>query len=150
MFDKPYKVCFLHKEFGTIFLSRVIYPTSRNDVLKVGTKSFVIDWNLPAFNTQKQKTYLVDADTGAQLNYNEVKTQLNPNELDTIVSNKLIRELAQGLMNNSKEKLLWFVLGAIIGALVAALIVMGIFQEKITELLSGTQIINVDGQGIAF
>lgn len=136
IFYKPkYKIIFLRREYEAMYVVQIkIFRTMKN-LVKANKKQFLLDVNTPAYIYRNQYTYLVDIDSGSQLNYSEAKRQMSPEELDTIVGTKIIRELTAGVMDNNKEKVFWTILGVVIGLLLGLAIMQYVMSEKIAELV---------------
>jgi hypothetical protein len=60
---------------------------------------------------------------------------MNPNQLDTLMSTKIIKELTSGIIDNKKEKIVLIIIGFIIGIILGLLIMQIISAGKIEELL---------------
>jgi len=61
---------------------------------------------------------------------------MDPKSFDKIYQRKIIEELARGIMKNTKELIVYAILGGIVGALIAVVICMAIYTGKIQEILS--------------
>jgi hypothetical protein len=96
---------------------------------------YIINIENPSYISNKhQRIFFIDYDSGAQLSFNEVKSELKPEELDLIVGQKIISELTKGVMNNAKEKITWFIMGLIFGILLALVIMQIYYGNKIEEM----------------
>lgn len=138
MFEKPFKVLIVRHEFETLTLVKSISLKTTQSVIRVGTNTFAVKWANPSYRNKFTRVYFIDYETGSQMVFKEIKSLLNPKELDLMVSQRIIKDLAMGLINNSKEKLLWALIGGAIGGLSAALIVSIIYQNKIDDLAKVT------------
>ncbi len=61
---------------------------------------------------------------------------LTPEEIDLFMSQNLVKELANGVIDNKKEKMFTLISGIIVGALIASLIIVLIYTQKINEIYS--------------
>lgn len=138
-----YKIVFLRQEYQTMNVVKIREVKALNAIIKEGTKAFVITYKFPTYNNGLDKFYFIDIETGKQLTFDAITRELNPEELDLIVGNKIIRELTSGVMDNKKEKIFFLAIGFIIGALLAAIIVMSLMQGKVDKILSDTTIIPI-------
>jgi hypothetical protein len=139
MFEKiKYKIVFVRKEYNTINIIKVVKLANISNVYKFNNKTFTLNLSTPLFAEKLVKTYIIDFDSGSQLLFDEIKPQLNPEQLDMIISNRIIREITSGLMSDKTDKIIAFVFGLIIGGLVVAVLLMGYFQSKIEELLANS------------
>ena len=134
LFRRKYKICFLRQHFEALFIAKVLETNEIKPIISLKDKEFVLDLSKPAY-IGKQKIYFFDIDSGKQLVFNGVLPLLKPSELDLIVGQKIIKELTAGVIDNKKEKILWVLLGVLIGGLIAVVICMGIYNDKIQTLI---------------
>lgn len=133
---KKYKIIFLRKQFNAMFIEKVLKLQNIKPIVKFGKKEFHISIENTTYITKKNvKVYFFDYDSGNQLSFIEIEKQLNPDELDLIIGQNLIKELTSGVIDNKKEKILWMVIGVIMGALLAIVITMSIYTNRIQELM---------------
>lgn len=137
MSRKQYKLILLRKAGETAYVEKILNLKTLNSLEKGGPeKKYLISPNFPAFIDGRTWVYFVDFDSGAAYTFHEVKMHMSPDELDSIVSGKIIRELTKGVMDNRKEKIGWIVIGFVIGALLGALGVLFWAQNEIAAALT--------------
>lgn len=133
--NKPkYVVVFLRKYQKSMMVVKKREYSSINKLLKGKGKKFVIDINNPCYILDNKKYYFVDYENGSNYFFNEVKFAMKPDELDSIVSNNIIQKLIKGVIDNKKMKILYFVVGCVIGILAGLFIMQIIMQKKLEEL----------------
>jgi hypothetical protein len=135
MFEKKYKIIFIRKQFNAYFVARIIQTNDIKKTIALTGKQFGISIENPLYISKMQKVYCLDFDSGSQLTFNEAKAFMTPEELDLIVGQKIIKELTSGVIDNKKEKLAMILLGLIMGALIAALVLMMYYTDKIQNML---------------
>lgn len=140
MFEKKFKFVFMRKEYSTLNFVGMIKTNNLSNVVKFHNKTFVISIDKPAYSEPKTKVYLLDFDSGSQLNFAEIKSLLTPEELDLYLSSDLIKKLTEGAIADRKEKIINMILGAIIGALFSALLMFFYMQNKIDEIYKSVTI----------
>lgn len=134
--EKPYKLVFLRQEYKSLYIFKIINLSNIPKIYKLGKgHQYTIDVATPSFNNKLTKVYLFDYDTGSQYTFKQIKRELNPEELDLIVGTKIITELTKSIVDNKKQYVFYAIIGFIIGALLAAIIVMMIFNGKIQDIL---------------
>lgn len=146
MCEKNYKIIFLRKEYSTMNLVGILKTDSISNTIRYKGKTYIISIDKPAFSEKKSKVYIVDFDSCSQLKFDEIKCAMNPNELDLILSNQIIKELTAGAISDKREKIFNMILGAIIGALISAIcmfIYMNNQIEQIYKTFSITPIVGV-------
>lgn len=146
MFKKSktkYKVVFLRKEYQTMNVVKILDVKKLSDTIKIGNRSFMMNWQNPSYNSGLTKIYFIDFVEGAQLVFHIVKSQLNPKELDLIVGNKIIKELTSGVLDNKATLIMYLIIGFIIGGLLASLIVMMVMQSKIDAIIDTTTLLPI-------
>lgn len=112
------------------FVSKIMVKS-----ISLNQKSYLINYERPLFiDKNLNRIYVIDVFTGNQMIPEESKSELNPNDLDTVVSGKFIREFVSSVGEEFKLKLVWFILGCIIGFLGGALLLALIMQQQINEL----------------
>lgn len=134
LYPVKYKLVFLRKEFDTVNVVKVKVLKSLKKLEKDKKKRYVLDIEHPAYVNRNIKYYFIDYDSGSQFHLIENPSLMNPEELDMIVGNRIIKELTSGVMDNKKEKLLMVIVGAIIGGLLATSIVLSIMNKKISDI----------------
>jgi len=135
MFEKKYEIIFLRKEYSTMNIVGFLKTNKLlNNTIRFKNKTYQISIELPAFSRKITKVYIFDFDSGEQLKFDRIKTLLKPDELDLIVSNQIVKELAQSAVTDTKDKIINMILGAIIGGLLSALLMFFYMQSKIEEI----------------
>ena len=129
-----YKIIFVRKEYSTMFVVKLMSLKTPKPLVRIKEKTFSISYEIPAYSNILEKVYFIDFESGSQLKFDIIQRKLNPNELDLIVSNKIVKEIASGVLDDIKTKILYISIGAIIGGLLAAMIVMSVYQNKIDEM----------------
>jgi len=138
-----YKIVFLRKEYKTMNVVKILNVKALKKIIKIGNKSFKIDYSFPSYNSGLNKIYFIDFESGAQMVFKNFETELNPEALDVIVGNKIIKEITSGVLDNKKQLLFYLFMGFLVGALLAALIVMVAMQGKVDKILSETTILPI-------
>lgn len=131
-----YKIILLRTFNNTIYVEKTLKYKFLPKIIKIANgKTFNVLVNNPAFIEGKEKVYLIDFDTGNTKSFSEIKVKMNPEDLDTIVSTKIIKELTSGIVDNKKEKIIWILVGFLIGVFLASTICLMIMNQKIEDLL---------------
>lgn len=130
--DSFFKVYFLRLTNGTYHIVKAKRINKESKLIKLGKeKTFKIDLGLPAFlDKNKIQNYFFDIDSGEQLTFNKIKTSANPEDLDIIVSQKIVKELTKGVMSDKKKIITWILIGILIGGLLVGMI-MSIRNQKL-------------------
>jgi hypothetical protein len=138
MFEKKIEfwLIFLRKEGNTFFQIIAKRVKTLGNTFTLNKQTYVIDLSKPTYVVNYKRFYLIDYEKGSfyYLEKN-VNPLLTPTELDCIISEGLVREITKGIANNPKEKIIWFVMGCLIGALVCYMIASIYFNDKIQLLL---------------
>lgn len=136
LFEKriKYKIVFLRQEYSTMFLVFTKKLKIPQKLIRVGKKTFQINYEIPFYSNLLEKFYFVDYESGSQLKFEAIERKLNPDDLDLIVSNKIVKEIASGVLDDMKQKFLMILLGALLGGMLSAIILMGFYQSKIDEI----------------
>jgi hypothetical protein len=131
---KKYKFIFIRKEQGVNEV--IFYRITRKikESIKIGEKSFLIDYSSPLFVHKMVRTFIIDYDSGVQFVPGEKSSILTPGELDAILGTKIVKEIASSVAKNKMQQLIPFVIGLAIGLLAGYLICSIIMQAKIDEL----------------
>ena len=116
-----------------IVISIMKYKRTSEQIVKFNNKSYEFNVNKPTYINLNKYLYFIDVDSGAKY-FVENTIDLNPSELDTIIGQKIIQEIAKGVIDNNKEKVIWIILGAVIGGLALALIMSLYYQDKIDKI----------------
>jgi len=136
----------VRREQGQMVVFRTRRLTTPTSFVKVNNRSFVVDWSAPIYINGPIRYYVVDWDTGKQVaTTGSTPHAVTPEELDTIVGTHVIREITHAVTGNNLEKLMYVIVGGIIGALTAALIMSLVYQEKIFALQEASQAVPLMG-----
>ncbi|MFW9949619.1 MAG: hypothetical protein ACFFKA_05785 [Candidatus Thorarchaeota archaeon] len=129
-----YKLMLVRKEHNGINVIRYVNLKKIESLIRFENRTFQINVEKPTIIQDKFRIFVVDIDSNAQIYLIGNEPLLNPDELDMIVSNKIINEITRGALDTFKDKLINIAMGAIIGAMVAAVILMGYYNNKIDEI----------------
>jgi len=129
-----YKLVFLRKEYSTMNVVKIVKLIEPKILYRIREKTFNISYEFPCYSHLLEKIYFIDYESGSQLMFSAIDRQLNPEQLDLIVSNKIVKEIASGVLDDMKGKIAMVVLGALLGGMLAAIVIMGIYQKKIDDL----------------
>lgn len=133
---KQYKLIFLREFNNTLNIVKITELNYLSNIFRLDNKhTFKIDINNVCFINKEQKTYFIDIDSGNQYTFKTIQAKMEPNQLDVIVSTKILKELASGIVENNKEKIILIIIGFIIGIILGLLIMQIISSGKIEELL---------------
>lgn len=135
-FFKPkYILVYLRIHQKTLHVVKKKRLNSLKTLMKQKEKHFVIDIQNPCYMQDNIRYYFIDIDSGKQYTFSEIEYGISPEDLDTIVGSKIIRELTKGVMDNRKTKLSYFILGLVIGLLLGVCIMNFIMQNKVEGLM---------------
>jgi len=138
--NKPrYIIVFFRKEYNVLVEVKKIKVNNLNKILKGKNKQYIIDIEHPSVIKGNKRFYFVNIDNGTQYHLHEVEQLMNPEELDLVIGNKIIRELTAGVIDNKKEKIFLIIVGALIGGLLMTAIMLGVMSNKIEDLLTPSQ-----------
>lgn len=137
---KKYILKFLLRIDGVLKVVKIIKTNTISTTVKLMKgNEFVITIAIPAYSQKTQTMYYFDYISGNQLTFNQIPRQLNPKEQDMITGQKMIGNIIHGVSQNMKDRIVWILLGVIIGALTAIVICMAIYNNKIQDLMSEYQ-----------
>lgn len=131
-----YKIILLRKQNDVYRIEKIIRKNSIKKMVGTEGKRFVINPSKPSYVHNKWVVYLVDIDNGNQIVFDKLKNDIRPEDLDLIVGQNILQQIAKGVMNNKKDMLMYMFLGLVLGGLIVAVILLGYFNGKIEELLS--------------
>lgn len=97
-------------------------------------KQIPVSMDKPTYIYGKKVYYVFNVDNGSQLSFSQMNSSVGPEELDIIMTQEIIRQLAHGIMDNFKEKLYTLIMGVVMGALITAVILVMYYTNKIEEL----------------
>lgn len=120
-----YRIVFLKLINSVYTIYRIIkLRTLTNDIVTIQSKSFVINYSAPCYFSARHKTYMyfVDIDSGNQLSFQQMQSQINPNLLKIIVKANVMSQLSKSLTEDVKKPnyimmLIGLALGLCIGAM---------------------------------
>jgi hypothetical protein len=136
MFTKKYALYFLRNIHGTYTIFKVRRTNKLESITKMGNKNFKIDLEKPLYISGKGvQCFFMDVESGNQLVFNQIEHKTDPNDLDIIVGQKIIRELTRGVMDNKKEIIMYFVLGFLLGGALTAVGLVMYYSNKINEMV---------------
>lgn len=149
MVSAKFYILFTRDEQG----QQVVFRKKRYKTLpkfvQFAQKSFQMDWSHPIYISGLTRVYILNWTTGVQLLPSGQAPALRPEDLDVIVGTKIIREITSTVAQGDfKLKLLWGVLGAILGGLAVGLIVYIYMSGRIEDILK-SQVPNVIPVGAA-
>lgn len=131
-----YQVIFVRKEHGTNQVMLVKKLRNPKSSIRVGVKSYLVDYSSPLFIANLTRVYIIDYDSGNQIIANEKGNILTPGELDVILGTKIVKEITQSVAKRPLAQLIPFIIGLAIGLLAGYLICNIVMQGKLDELTS--------------
>jgi len=131
---KSIKVYFLRKEHGTYHLKRVKKLSETKQLISYKNREYKLNLTQPLYKSGKYTLYFMDMDSGDQLTFNVVESQANPDDLDIIVGQRIIRELTKGVIDNKSQLLFYTIVGLAIGALLMGFILSMYYNDKISKI----------------
>lgn len=132
-----YIVVFVRKEYDSFCIVSQKELKDCNKAIKITeNKSIIVGLENPTYINKTIRYYLFNIETGSQLLFNNSKNALTPEEIDLFMSQNLVKELANGVIDNKKEKMFTLISGIIVGALIASLIMVLIYTQKINDIYS--------------
>lgn len=135
MVKQKYKIIIVDTIYGAFVIRKVISLNSIKPVQKVGGLQLQINVKTPTFIDKNGiSTFYFESKKGSQLNFKQIQPYLSPDDLDIIIGQKIIREIAAGVLDNKKEKMMVFFMGVLIGLMAGCLIMMLVMQQKIDEI----------------
>jgi hypothetical protein len=135
MFEKRYKIILFRMQYKIAQLIKSVQMKNITPTIRIDNKSYPIDIESPAYVTKKQVIFLIDIDSSSQITLDSAKAIINPTDLDLIMGQKLIADLARGVTDSTKDKIINFLIGAVFGALVGGIIAILYYTAKIDEIL---------------
>ncbi len=133
-----YLVVFLEKRYQTyIVVGKLKFRKQIPRTIQFRGGSFIPNLECPTHLDDRLSVYVLDVLDGATLTYNADSVPITPNDLDVIVGNHILRDIAAGVMSK-KETIYAAIMGAIMGGLCAAMIAILYYTEKIQQLLQST------------
>lgn len=133
-YQRKYKFVFIRKEQGVNQVIFVRLYRKIKESIKIGEKSFLVDYSSPLFVNKLVLTFIIDYDSGVQFVPGEKNSVLTPGELDAILGTKIVKEIASSVTKNTMQQLIPFIIGLAIGLLAGYLICSIVMQAKIDEL----------------
>jgi hypothetical protein len=133
--SKPkFNVFFTREEGNVQHVFLKVKARATDKMVSFGGKTFLMDWSIPLFVLKNMRYYVVNWTRGEQLTPLSQSSGTRPEELDVMFRTKIIKDIASAITDTTKDKLISFLLGALVGALGAALIVYIVMSGKIEEL----------------
>jgi hypothetical protein len=132
--SKPIKIYFLRKSHGTYYLQRVKKISETTQLISYKKREYKIDLTKPLYKTGGNTLYFMDIDSGDQLSFNVIESQANPEDLDIIVGQRIIRELTKGVIDNKSQLIFYAIVGLAIGALLMGFILSMYYNDKIEKI----------------
>lgn len=134
MFEKKFRLIFLQKEYSTMRIIKIVQTNEIKKSIRVNNKTFHCNIQFPAYSSNSTRVYFFDFENGNQLKFDTIEAIVDPEVLDMMVSNQIVKELTQSAISDKKERLINIILGFIIGALVSALLMFFYMQAKIDSI----------------
>ena len=131
-----YTVIWLQKLQGTTQRKYIRNYKRLSEPIRLNNRTYCVDVEHPTYYNDMSRVYILDYESGNQLSFYEASALMDPKSFDKIYQRKIIEELARGIMKNTKELIVYAILGGIVGALIAVVICMAIYTGKIQEILS--------------
>lgn len=110
------------------------YLKKPNAIIKIDNKTYTVNFKLPTYIVKNNYYYFMDIDKGDQILSNIQAPIMNPDELDLLIGNHTIRDIVSGVSENTKDKFLYILAGALFGGLIGWLVCQNIMQSKIDAL----------------
>lgn len=134
MFEKKkFVIVLVRKEYQSINLLKKIECNKISEILRIEDKTFNIHIQTPLFKYKDKLWYFLDVENGNQLKFSEIEAQLNPAQLDLIISTDIIKQLTAGALDK-KEKIIMAILGFIIGILAGIVGMMFYMNDEIARI----------------
>lgn len=113
--------------------------------VKMGNKTYLINREKPNFRLENKKIYYINIESGNSFvvetenkekvdKISEKENGLTAEQIDVIIGNEILRQIAKGVLDNKKEKLFYLFIGVGVGLLLGLLIMNMYMQNKIEEL----------------
>ena len=145
MIKLKYKLVFIDKDKDLRYVAFTkMYKRLDNEVLEVKGKKFMLQIQNPAYLDQIKGfltqtnvfIYFIDFRSGEQLTFEESKSVLNPDQLKTILSTRIIKDLVSGITRGN-EKIDWYsiIIGGLVGLFIGVIATFFFMQGKIDELV---------------
>lgn len=131
-----YKYYFMRLEHGTFHIVKIRTLREPKELIGFKDKQFKIDLSNPLYINRNKAVicYFIDMDSGNQLTFNQIESKANPEDLDIIVGQSIIKELTKGISTNKMDILKYIVVGLLFGGLVVGLIMNIYYSGKITDI----------------
>lgn len=133
--QKLYKVVLLQRFNDELSIVKSIESNEIKPLIRYRNKSYKLNLNNVGYVNKIQKIYFLNIENGSQYTFIEIKAEMNPDQLDVLMATKIIKELASGIIDNKKEKILMILIGFIIGLILGLLIMQIISSDKIEQIL---------------
>lgn len=130
------KIYFLRLSHGTYHLVKVKKIKETKKLVSYKNREYKLNLKLPTYVSGGNILYFLDIDSGDQLTFNLIESNVDPEDLDIIVGQKIIRELTRGVLDNRSQYLFYAIIGFVIGALLVGVIMSMYYSDKINSIYS--------------
>ena len=130
------KIYLLRLSHGTYHLVKVKKIKETKQLISYKNREYKLDLKTPCYVSGSNILYFIDIDSGDQLTFNLIKSDVNPEDLDIIVGQKIIRELTRGVLDNRSQYIFYAIIGFVIGALMVGVIMSMYYSDKINSIYS--------------
>lgn len=134
-YKTKYKVVFLRIQQGIPFIVKTVITDKIDYIYRIQKRTYSVNIETPSYFQRNYRIYLMNYDTGKQISLNEKDVPVSPEKLDSLVEDRIYRDMFSALISDVKQKFLWFIMGAVIGGLLVYTITASIFNGKIQDLL---------------
>lgn len=134
-YKTKYKVVFIRIQQGIPFIVKTVITDRIDYIYRIKGKTYSVNIENPSYFQRNYRIYLMNYDTGKQIALNEKDVPVSPEKLDSLVEDRIYRDMFSALISDVKQKFLWFIMGAIIGGLLLYTITASIFNGKIQDLM---------------
>jgi len=135
MKTKPtFKFVFMHHRYNTIYIMGIKKTRKLEKIFTYKGKKFPISIDKPTYMNGSCSVFCIMYETSEQLNFKKLESSIDPESLDIITGQDIIRQLTAGVMDNAKEKLGVMLLGALLGALIVGIIMVIYYSGKIEQI----------------
>lgn len=134
LYKPKYVVVFLQKYNERYVKDHSIVFKSIDKLKKANNEMFIIDVEHPAYSYNNAHIFFVEKGNNTSISFYEKAQPLNIEEIDLIVANRLLYEITRGLMNDTKQLMIYLIIGVVVGALIGGFICYLIMSNKIANL----------------
>jgi len=123
-------VIFLREVNGVYYFAKKKKISS--GTVRLGDKTYIIDLSKNLYIRKSKNYYFMDIDKNLQLIFSEVEGVINPEDLDILISRKIVSQLSYGLRENTLGlQATSLVIGGILGAAIAAIVFMVLIMNGV-------------------